>query len=254
MTCNRCADQAEAAMQAAGVPASQTQATWASDAQHPAQCLACGAFTTQGGECVSPRCALQRLLDDCPALRREDLAPGDAQAVEAARVALAQADRQTAQALRRLLNDCQVLSADGLEQSELATIEAARGIAGLSTSQSPELAQGGQAPDSTEFVAGLDGDRVSLIEHPKRRAQNFDSGPAYPQVLDTAAKRALYDGLGNDEQMALDLDRAIHQTKKDSWRGSLFKEREIKSVIYEFVRDEGRVECIFELVKSQREY
>jgi type I restriction enzyme R subunit len=86
-----------------------------------------------------------------------------------------------------------------------------------------------------------------------RQAHN-PSRAAYPQTLDTAAKRALYDNLENDEQLALALDDAIRQTKKDNWRGSTFKEREVKYAIYQLVRDEAEVERIFELVKSQREY
>jgi type I restriction enzyme R subunit len=87
-----------------------------------------------------------------------------------------------------------------------------------------------------------------------RQAHNPARGTDYPQTLDTAARRALYDNLDNNEQLALSLDSAIRQTKKDSWRGSTFKEREIKYAIHELVRDEAEVERIFELVKSQREY
>jgi hypothetical protein len=174
-------------MQAAGVPARQTQATWAGDEQHP-QCPACGAFTTRRGECVSPRCALQRLLDDCPALHRDDLEPDDAQTVEAARSALAQADAQATQALRRLL-DCPALNADGLGTDEAALIEAARGIAGLSAAQLPtpgswqgrtsqdEWWKGeewqelrGQILEFTQDRPVSDGDRVSLAGFSNRRA------------------------------------------------------------------------------------
>ena len=71
MSCKRCATQAEAAMQAAGVPARQTQATWANDgdkasqAHRPAtggQCPQCGAFltprtrTVRQGQCLNPTC------------------------------------------------------------------------------------------------------------------------------------------------------------------------------------------------------
>jgi hypothetical protein len=59
MSCNRCANQAQAAMQAAGVPARQTQAAWAGDEQHP-QCPACGAFLAQRGRCVNLRCVYDK--------------------------------------------------------------------------------------------------------------------------------------------------------------------------------------------------
>jgi type I restriction enzyme R subunit len=87
-----------------------------------------------------------------------------------------------------------------------------------------------------------------------RQVQNPAGGTAYPNTLDTAARRALYDNLGNDEQLALALDDAIRQTRKDDWRGSTIKEREIMYAIHELVRDEAEVKRIFELVKNQREY
>jgi type I restriction enzyme R subunit len=87
-----------------------------------------------------------------------------------------------------------------------------------------------------------------------RQVQNPAKGPSYPATLDTPAKRALYDNLGNDEGLAIALDTVIRSTKKADWRGDLVKEREIKYVIYETVDDEDEVEPIFELVKNQREY
>jgi type I restriction enzyme R subunit len=87
-----------------------------------------------------------------------------------------------------------------------------------------------------------------------RQVQNPAGGPAYPRRLDSPAKRALYDNLGNDEALALALDGAIRATKKDGWRGNTMKEREVLYVIHQLVGDEAEVERIFELVKNQREY
>ncbi|MEA3349772.1 MAG: type I restriction endonuclease subunit R [Chloroflexota bacterium] len=80
------------------------------------------------------------------------------------------------------------------------------------------------------------------------------SGAAYPESLDTSARRALYDNLDNDEVLALALDDAIRQTKKDGWRGNKIKEREVKYAIHQHVDDEAEVERVFELVTNQREY
>jgi len=87
-----------------------------------------------------------------------------------------------------------------------------------------------------------------------QQVQNPAGGAAYPKVLGTPAKRALYDNLGNDEALALALDRAIRHTKKDSWRGNRIKEREVKYVIHEHLGEDSEVDRIFELVKNQREY
>ncbi len=84
--------------------------------------------------------------------------------------------------------------------------------------------------------------------------KNPASSTTYPQKMDSPTKRALYDNLDSDEQLALALDRDIRYTKKDSWRGNMIKEREIRYVLYQHLQDEEEVERVFELVKNQREY
>jgi len=87
-----------------------------------------------------------------------------------------------------------------------------------------------------------------------RQVQNPASGTAYPKSLDTRARRALYDNLGNDAQLAITLDTAIRQTKKDDWRGNIIKEREVRYTIRKHVQDQAEVDRVFDLVKNQSEY
>ena len=87
-----------------------------------------------------------------------------------------------------------------------------------------------------------------------RQVQNPTSGIVYPKLLNTRAKGALYDNLGNDEQLAINLDAAIQRTKKDGWRGNKIKEREVRYVIQEVLQEETLTNQIFELVKNQNEY
>ncbi len=77
---------------------------------------------------------------------------------------------------------------------------------------------------------------------------------AYPKPLNTRARRALYDNLGKDEQLAIAVDEAIRRTKKDGWRGNKLKEREVKYEIYKILKDEARTNKILEIVKNQDEY
>jgi len=79
-------------------------------------------------------------------------------------------------------------------------------------------------------------------------------GSEYPDRLDTPAKRALYDNIGEREQLAIELDYAIKTTRRDGWRGNLAKEREIKGELYKHLQDEEEVERVFRLAKNQREY
>ncbi len=103
-----------------------------------------------------------------------------------------------------------------------------------------------QAQEYEEYLARI----VELA----RQVQNPTSGTAYPKSLNTRAKRALYNNLGNDEQIAINLDAAIQHTKKDGWRGNRIKEREVRYVIQEVLHEETLTNQIFELVKNQDEY
>jgi type I restriction enzyme R subunit len=87
-----------------------------------------------------------------------------------------------------------------------------------------------------------------------RQVRKPESSARYTSRLNTAAKRALYDNLGQNEELALALDSIIHSTKKANWRGNLIKERELKRAIRVLIKAEDEVDRIFELVKNQQDY
>jgi type I restriction enzyme R subunit len=78
----------------------------------------------------------------------------------------------------------------------------------------------------------------------------------YPVRLNSNAKRALFDNLNKNEDLAIALDAEICLTKKDGWRGNKIKEREVKNAIRIHIPadDDAEVERVFELVKNQSEY
>lgn len=84
------------------------------------------------------------------------------------------------------------------------------------------------------------------VQHP--------GGADYPKSLNTQAKRALYDNLGQDEALAITLDAEIRQTKKDDWRGNKIKEKEVRIAIRKHLKDEALTNQIFDLVWNQSEY
>ncbi|MHC5726625.1 MAG: hypothetical protein ACYTXY_21305, partial [Nostoc sp.] len=92
-----------------------------------------------------------------------------------------------------------------------------------------------------------------IVELSKQVAQPSSSSQ-YPQSLNSAAKRALYDNLNQDEALALAIDDAICKTKKDGWRGKTIKEREVKNAIKKYLDSPEDCDRIFEIVKSQSEY
>jgi len=94
-----------------------------------------------------------------------------------------------------------------------------------------------------------------------------------PEILATIAQRALYNNLGKDEDLAMQIDKAVKISKRDDWRGHLAKENEIKASIYKqlisYQKDTGRnianeppepygienkVEYIFKIIREQKEY
>ena len=87
-----------------------------------------------------------------------------------------------------------------------------------------------------------------------RQVQNPASSASYPAALDTRAKRALYDNLGSDEQLALNVHNSVISTKKDGWRGVRIKEREVLYAIRKYVLDDVESERILEIVRNQDEY
>jgi len=92
-----------------------------------------------------------------------------------------------------------------------------------------------------------------LVELTKQ-VNSPSSGVTYPRSLTTAARRALYDNLGKNEELALALDTEILATRKDDWRGHVIKEREVRYIIQKHVPNEAEAERILELVKNQKEY
>lgn len=87
-----------------------------------------------------------------------------------------------------------------------------------------------------------------------RQVRKPESSDRYSPNLNTSAKRAFYDNLDQNEELALVLDEIIRRTKKADWRGDLIKEREVKRAIRSLVSDPELVEKIFELAKNQAEY
>jgi type I restriction enzyme, R subunit len=87
-----------------------------------------------------------------------------------------------------------------------------------------------------------------------KQAKSPETTTSYPVAVNTPAKRALYDNLGEDESLALAIDAAIRSTKKDAWRGNKFKEKEVRNAIKAHISNPELVGVIFDLVRNQNEY
>jgi len=86
-----------------------------------------------------------------------------------------------------------------------------------------------------------------------------ETTPNYPSTINSNAKRALYDNLGENEGLAIEIDAKIRSTKKSDWRNNMLKSRAVRlaieAVFAEFeITDEEEIYRIFDLVKNQEEY
>lgn len=75
-----------------------------------------------------------------------------------------------------------------------------------------------------------------------------------PPSLNTPGKRALYNNLGENEVLALQIDDAVRQNRPDSWRGVSTREQVVKQALYQVLQDIDEVERIFPIIRAQSEY
>jgi type I restriction enzyme R subunit len=75
-----------------------------------------------------------------------------------------------------------------------------------------------------------------------------------PERINTPGRRVLFNNLGNDESLALQVDDAVKKMRPDGWRGVQAREQVVKAALYGVLQDEAEVERIFLIVKQQKEY
>lgn len=78
----------------------------------------------------------------------------------------------------------------------------------------------------------------------------------YPPAINSDGKKALYDNLGHDLDLALQVDAAVRRVAKAKWRGSRMKERSIRLAIRQVLgkENDAEIEKIFNIIKAQKEY
>jgi type I restriction enzyme R subunit len=79
----------------------------------------------------------------------------------------------------------------------------------------------------------------------------------YPGLINTDAKRALYDFLDSNEQLALAVEKAVLESKRADWLGNPLRERRVENAIIKVLPEgfaEERLERLMELVKAQHDY
>jgi type I restriction enzyme R subunit len=92
--------------------------------------------------------------------------------------------------------------------------------------------------------------RIAELSKKVQAGQSEDT----PAQLNTPGKKALWNNVGQNEQLALKIDAAVREVRPDDWRGVPPREQTIKKALYDILHDVSEVERVFLIVKAQREY
>jgi len=79
-------------------------------------------------------------------------------------------------------------------------------------------------------------------------------GQDYPKNITTPARKALYDNLNKDAELAQTIDETVKYTAKDGWRNNKIKEREVRRAIKQELPKQFSVQEVLEVIKNQNDY
>ncbi len=110
-----------------------------------------------------------------------------------------------------------------------------------------------------EIIAARKARAIEYEEYLKRIAElakKVEAGHPedMPEKLNTPGRRALYNNLNHNEDLALMVDGAVKTTRPDGWRGVQTKENTIKAALLPLLGNVAEVERIFLIIKKQNEY
>ena len=113
-----------------------------------------------------------------------------------------------------------------------------------------------------EIIAARKAKAIEYEEYLKRIAElakKVEAGQAdeTPVQLDTPGKRALYNNLGQNEELALRIDQTVKKVRPDSWRdhdGPRGETHQGCGACIGVLQDMVEVERVFPIIKAQAEY
>src|SRR5260370_14888119 len=93
-----------------------------------------------------------------------------------------------------------------------------------------------------EIIAARKGKAIEYEEYLKRIAElakKVEAGHAEdtPEQVDTPGRRALYNNLNKDHDLALKIDEAVKTARPDAWRGVQAKEQVVKRALYDVLQN-----------------
>jgi type I restriction enzyme, R subunit len=111
-----------------------------------------------------------------------------------------------------------------------------------------------------EIIADRKAKAIEYEEYLKRIAElasQVEAGHSdeTSERLNTPGKRALYNNLAQNEELALQIDETVQRVKPDGFRGYKAKENVIKAALYPLLDDNpDEVERIYRILEAQKEY
>lgn len=86
------------------------------------------------------------------------------------------------------------------------------------------------------------------VRHPEESSH-------YPSTMNNHARRALYDNLDENEELAISIDEAVRRHAPADFRGNVIRERLVKRLIADIIgNDDARIKSVFDIIVNQDEY
>jgi type I restriction enzyme R subunit len=96
---------------------------------------------------------------------------------------------------------------------------------------------------------------LKKLEKLARKVKRSEGQEKYPEELQSEGKKALYDNLGQDKELALAMDETVRYNAKDGWREqNPIKERMLRNAVKRTLPDETNIDGIMEIIRKQHEY
>lgn len=80
------------------------------------------------------------------------------------------------------------------------------------------------------------------------------TAPNTPDSIVTPGQRALYNNLGQNESLCIEIDEAVKRARPDGWRGVTAREQMVKKALYDVLQDVSEVERIYPIIVQHKEY
>jgi type I restriction enzyme, R subunit len=95
---------------------------------------------------------------------------------------------------------------------------------------------------------------LDKIKEIAKQVTSPSDSSSYPTSINSRAKQAFFDNLGNDEELAIRLDHVILENKLDGWRDGGIKEKKLMLAVNTLIGDPDKTLELMDIIKAQNEY